>query len=124
MVSEPTACAQAECIADRLFAERRIAEALQHSFLCSCADPGSRSLLRWECWMLLGEFEKAWQESDRGDESPWRSRVKKRYGEVLVRSCRGIGDAIQFLRYAPELKRSCERLRVAGPARQLPLLEF
>ncbi len=60
--------------------------------------------------MFLGEFERAWQESDdiaaRGapdchrlwDGTPFDSK------RVIIRCLHGYGDAIQFLRYAPCVK--------------------
>jgi hypothetical protein len=71
--------------------------------------------------MLLGEFERAWQESDRWSSSFGGRRPSPR-SRVLVRCMRGFGDAIQFLRYAGELRRQCAALQVQAPARLIPLL--
>jgi hypothetical protein len=73
---------------------------------------------RWECWMLLGEFERAWQESDRisrrgarGPDELWNERPFDN-NRVIVRCLHGYGDAIQFLRYAPLIRSKASRLIV------------
>lgn len=66
---------------------------------------------RWHCYMLLGEFESAWQQSDaistRGNPDPnrfWDGRPLD--GNcVLIRCLHGLGDTIQFIRYAIPLRR-------------------
>lgn len=70
--------------------------------------------------MLLGEFEGAWQESDRCGSS-FRGTLPIQGGRVLIRCLRGLGDAIQFLRYARPLRDHCDRLTVHVPPRLLPL---
>src|SRR5205823_13382669 len=85
-------------------------------------DPRENTSYRWTCWMLLGEFERAWHESDLSGSSirgqhPFASR------HVLIRCLRGLGDAIQFLRYTPALKKRCARVSVQAPAHLIPLLE-
>ncbi len=83
---------------------------------------------RWHCWMLLGNFERAWQESDfisaRGKDSngfwdgrPWSGR------HVMLRCLHGLGDTIQFIRYAPLLKESCRSLTVQTHPQLVTLLE-
>jgi hypothetical protein len=61
-------------------------------------------------YMLLGDFELAWRESDeirrRGAPDPHRfwqgeSLHEKR---VMLRCLHGFGDAVQFLRYVPRLR--------------------
>jgi hypothetical protein len=65
---------------------------------------------RWQAYMLAGDFESAWLESDeirrRGAPDPnrfWQGEdiIGK---EVIVRCLHGLGDAVQFLRYAPLLR--------------------
>jgi hypothetical protein len=84
---------------------------------------------RWDCWMLLGDFERAWRESDfissaaLGDPNcywdgrPWNGR------RVMLRCLHGLGDTIQFIRYAPLLKRTCRSLTVQTHPQLVTLLE-
>ncbi len=76
------------------------------------------SALRWDCWMLLGQFENAWAESDRiaarGGHDPHRfwdgqPLVGQR---VMLRCLHGLGDAIQFIRYAPFIREQASSLVV------------
>ena len=73
---------------------------------------------RWYCWMLLGDLERAWQESDaiaqrnsRVDNCFWDGQPfdGKR---VIVRSLHGYGDAVQFIRFLPLLKQRAARVIV------------
>jgi hypothetical protein len=73
---------------------------------------------RWNCWMLLGEFENAWRESDRinalGVPDPhalWDGRPFTG-NRVLIRCLHGYGDAIQFLRYATLVRSAATRVTV------------
>lgn len=73
---------------------------------------------RWQCWMLMGEFENAWKESDSisescaydpnrfWDGSSWSNR------RVMLRCLHGLGDTIHFIRYAPMLRKTCSSLTV------------
>jgi hypothetical protein len=95
-------------------------------------DPAIGVNERWTIHMLLGDFEAAWRETDRIEEqrrkgssvtgalvwdgSDFFNRV------VLLRSLHGLGDAIQFIRYAPLLRRRCRRLLVKAQPILLPLL--
>jgi hypothetical protein len=71
------------------------------------SDPDLCAAGRWQCYMLLGDFERAWRESDaistRGKPDPnrfWDGRPL--HGKrVLIRCLHGLGDTIQFIRYAP-----------------------
>lgn len=83
---------------------------------------------RWHCWMLLGNFERAWQESDfisvAGKDSnrfwdgrSWSGR------HVMLHCLHGLGDTIQFIRYAPMLKQSCRSLTVQTHPQLVTLLE-
>lgn len=76
---------------------------------------------RWFCYMLKGDFELAWRESDRisrhGAPDPnrlWSGRTlagKK----VIVRCLHGLGDAIQFIRFAPLLCECAEKVWIEAP---------
>jgi hypothetical protein len=70
--------------------------------------------------MLLGHFERAWKESDL---LARHSGVQSLPGRVLVRCLRGLGDALQFLRYVPLLRRQCSWVGVQAPLALRPLLE-
>jgi len=69
-------------------------------------DPDRCSAGRWTCHMLRGEFETAWRESDRisARGRPDRNRfwdgtpIDGR--SVIVRCLHGLGDTLQFIRYA------------------------
>lgn len=90
------------------FTNRRIEPAIRHfqnAEQLSC-NPDECAAYRWACWMLLGYFEHAWQESDAIDA---RSRSDSHQlwdgkpfngNRVLIRCLHGFGDAIQFLRFA------------------------
>ena len=84
---------------------------------------------RWECYMLLGEFEKAWRESDaiaaRGqpDEHRLWNGPSFKNRKLIVRCLHGLGDAIQFLRYVPLVRREAAQVIVEGPKRIMPLVE-
>jgi hypothetical protein len=103
-----------------LFEHRLVTEAL------ACFDAAQRmgfdicqcAASRWHCWMLVGEFDRAWQESDciaaiGGPDvhrfwngQPWAGQ------RVMLRCLHGLGDTIQFIRFAPLLRRDCSRLIV------------
>lgn len=91
----------------------------------------------WLCQMRKGAFEEAWQFSDKVLESRagqpcwhwprhfqyiWdgRSLAGKR---VLVRCYHGLGDTIQFIRYAPLLKAVAAKVMVWAQPPLIPLLE-
>jgi len=73
---------------------------------------------RWTCHMLAGNFELAWQESDeitrRGNPDPhrfWDGRPIRGHN-VLLRCLHGLGDTIQFIRYAPLIRREARTLTI------------
>ena len=76
------------------------------------------SARRWTCYMLQGEFESAWKESDRisarGRPDPNRfwdgTMVDGR--DVLIRCLHGLGDTIQFVRYARLLRNKVHSLTI------------
>jgi hypothetical protein len=71
--------------------------------------------------MLVGEFERAWQESDSVGASFDREIVRQAKS-VSIRCLRGFGDAIQFLRYAPALAAQTGSVTVHAPRPMHPLL--
>jgi hypothetical protein len=81
----------------------------------------------WQLNMLSGDFEQAWQQSDalrsRNAPDPHRfwtgeSIAGKR---LIVRCLHGFGDAVQMLRYAPQLRALASELTFEVPPRLLPL---
>ena len=73
-------------------------------------DPDRCAAGRWMVQMLSGDFASAWKESDairrRGSPDPHRywqgaDLAGKR---VIVRCLHGLGDTVQFIRYAPLLE--------------------
>ena len=78
------------------------------------ADPCICAAGRWEASILMGDFEAAWRESDRLRLLDPDDRHRLWRGEsisgkrVIVRCLHGLGDAIQFLRYAEKLKLNCQ----------------
>ncbi len=94
------------------------------------ADPNTCAGDRWQCYMLLGDFERAWEQNDLlrarnapdphrfWDGSSWRGQ------RVMLRCLHGFGDAIQFLRYAPLLKAQAADLTVECAPHIAPLLRL
>jgi hypothetical protein len=90
----------------------------------------------WTEHMRRGEFEAAWRISDRAREaeaaadlhrprhfqSVWRGASLRRK-RVLIRCYRGLGDTIQFIRYAPHLKALASEVIVAAQPELIPLLQ-
>src|SRR5947209_5129201 len=81
-------------------------------------DPVDCAAQRWFCWMLAGDFERAWQESDRitvcGNPDPHRCWDGRPFDgkRVIVRCLHGFGDAIQFVRYAQPLSQVAAKVIV------------
>ncbi len=111
-------------------AERRVQDALAGFNLAESmgASADACAAGRWECHMLAGDFASAWQESrsieQRGGgdtRSLWdgQSFHGKR---VIVRCLHGYGDAIQFIRYAPLLRREASRVIVETHPEMVALL--
>jgi hypothetical protein len=78
---------------------------------------------RWICHMLLGKFERAWDESDviarRGRPDPHRFWDGRPFHgrKVLIRCLHGLGDTLQFIRYAPLIRAHARAVTVeAQPA--------
>ncbi len=116
-------------LAETRLAERLLVQAIELFYQaeeagadrCICAGG------RWQAMMLMGNFEAAWRESDMlqvlnpdDDHRLWRgeSVAGKR---LIIRCLHGLGDAIQFLRYAPQLSRITAQLIVQVPPTLVPL---
>jgi len=115
--------------------QRNIAEALRcfEEALNAGLDPSVGIGERWNAWMLVGDFERAWQETDRLES------VRRTVGHVdgqlhwdgrdfsdktvLLNCDHGLGDAVQFLRYAPRLRSSCRRVIAKARPVLWPLLD-
>lgn len=103
--------------ADRLQQAEALLAARNHNSLAAFyfaevtgADPDRCAGGRWTAQMLTGEFDGAWMECDaiRRRAAPDPNRFWN--GEpidgrnVIIRCLHGLGDAIQFLRYMPQLR--------------------
>ncbi len=109
------------------------------------AAPASVAYQRWMCFMLCGDFERAWQETDRA-EAARRLRSGRRCSrrtreenlplhlrrvwdgsplenaDVLVRCYHGLGDTIQFVRYLPLLKQRARSVALQCQRELIPLI--
>lgn len=91
-------------IARQYLTDRRIAEALRAFRQCEF-DESAGDI--WLCHMLAGDFESAWRTADeieRGSPSRVWDGQTFEGKRVLIRCVHGLGDTIQFIRYARELK--------------------
>src|SRR5215211_7589768 len=107
-------------VAQEYLDQRRVPEALNAfdqaerlgADCCECSSG------RWTCWMLLGCFERAWQESEKilaqGGFDPHRFWDGAPFSgkKVMVRCLHGLGDAIQFIRYIPLLRRQAAAVTI------------
>lgn len=106
--------------AHTLLEQRRVRAALRHSARAEALgyDPVECAALRWQCFMFLGDWERAWTESDRiaasGRPDPHRFWNGRSWSgrRLLVRGLHGLGDTIQFIRYAPLLRRTAQCMAV------------
>lgn len=108
----------------------RIEEALSLYDLAEQAgcDADSCAGGRWTCHMLLGDCESAWRESDaiaaRGRPDPHRFWDGRPFAgrRVVIRCLHGLGDTIQFIRYARLIRERAAALTIeAQPALKLLL---
>ena len=91
----------------------------------------------WKEQMLIGNFDSAWKFSDgvlekRKGKPCWHLPRHQQYiwdgsslqdKTVLVRCYHGLGDTIQFIRYAPLLKKIAKQVIVWAQEPLMPLLE-
>ena len=116
--------------AEEQLGSMHVADALRLFDLAEQAnhDPDSCAGGRWTCHMLLGNFELAWRESDaitrRAKPDAYRfwdgRSVEGR--SVLVRCLHGLGDTIQFIRYAPLIREKARTLAIEAQPTLKPLL--
>jgi hypothetical protein len=92
-------------------------------------DADSCAAGRWTCHMLRGDFESAWRESDaiarRGSPDPNRFWDGQPFAgrRVLIRCLHGLGDTIQFIRYAAPIRRQASSLTIEAQPGLKPLFE-
>jgi hypothetical protein len=120
--------------------ERATHEATQHAgettTTSDIASLNAADARLWTRYACIGDFERAWAVSDRIRERTRRfqdPRTPRHLQQVwdgtpladrrvLVRCYHGLGDTIQFIRYAPLVKRIARHVAVWAPPRLLPLL--
>jgi hypothetical protein len=89
--------------------------------------------------MMLGDFERAWRETDRSEAQRKSSGCSTRHlplherrvwdgaplegKTVMVRCYHGLGDTIQFARFLPALRSIARRVNVQAQSSLLPLLQ-
>jgi hypothetical protein len=127
--------------AEYLFSENRLGDALEYYRLAQIKglDNDEGLARRWLCSMMLGRFEEAWRETDRSerkrlarnelqDQLPfhlrrvWNGQALDRK-RVLVRCYHGLGDTLQFIRYAELLKPRAHEVIVQCEPRLMDVLE-
>ncbi len=91
------------------------------------ADPDALRGHLWQLHMLTGEFEQAWRQSDalrrRNAPDPHRFWTGESIADqrIVVRCLHGFGDAVQMLRYAPQLRAQAAKVIYELPPRLYPL---
>ena len=117
-------------LARQCCAERRVRQALELFDRAQAAGHGADDCAagRWTCWMLLGRMEHAWRESDaialRAAPDPHRFWDGEPLDgrRVMLRCLHGLGDTIQFIRYARELRTRVAHLIVEAQPKLMELL--
>ena len=111
--------------AESALRDRNISKALRLYDLAeqNGLDPDACCAGRWLCHALLGDFPSAWKESDsieqRGkpDGNRFWDGNPLDGSRVLIRCLHGLGDTLQYVRYAPELRERTNSLTIeAQPA--------
>ncbi len=93
-------------------------------------DPDSCAAGRWDCHMLSGDFERAWQESDaiaaRGNHDPHRFWDGRPFVDrhIIIRCLHGLGDTLQFIRYVPLLREKARSVTLEAQPTLKPLLSI
>lgn len=99
-------------------------------------EPGAEAADEWTRHMLRGDFEAAWRVSDavlaaRAGQTCWHLPRHMQHiwdgtplegRRVLVRCYHGLGDTLQFIRYAPLLRSVAAEVTVWAQAPLIPLL--
>ena len=116
------------------YRERNIGAAVEQFRLGAAAgeDPNEAALERWLSFMLAGDFESAWQESDRvlcnrkrsGEDCTHLPQHQRWLWDgtplagrnVMVRCFHGLGDTIQFIRFLPQLREICGEVSILPQA--------
>ena len=117
-------------MAFELLSDRRCELALVHFYVAQSlgADADECSGGRWHAFMLLGDMESAWKETDairaRGRPDPhqfWDGTpiLGKR---LIIRCLHGYGDTIQMLRFVPRLLTITSKVILEVQPRLVPLL--
>ncbi len=112
-------------------ARRRVSQALELYRLAERAGHNSDECAagRWDCHMLAGDFELAWRESDaiaqRGNPDPHRFWDGRPFSgrRVILRCLHGLGDTLQFVRYAPLIRQEAKSLIIEAQPKLKELLE-
>ena len=127
--------------AEYLLAENRLRDALDYYRLAQTKglDDDEGLARRWLCSMKLGRFEEAWRETDRSERRRlarnepqerlpfhlrrvWNGQPLDRK-RVLVRCYHGLGDTLQFIRYAELLKPRAREVIVQCESKLMEVLE-
>ncbi len=94
------------------------------------AEPDRCAGNRWLAYMLAGDFNAAWRESDairqRAVPDPHRFWMGEDLcgKRVMVRSLHGFGDAVQMFRFLPRLQATARQLIVEVPPRLVELAPY
>ncbi|HEX4165152.1 MAG TPA: hypothetical protein VHZ55_06725 [Bryobacteraceae bacterium] len=110
----------------------RIAEAIK---LFNAAEesghpPDECAAGRWKCHMLGGQFSLAWQESDqiarRANPDPHRYWDGQPLSgkRLLIRCLHGLGDTMQFVRYARPLRAIAQHVTIEAQPKLKELLTY